>query len=588
MKAKSIIYIVLLMLSLVSCVEERYDFDKLDSKMEISTKLVGPIAYSKLSVIKIIDFLNLDSIGSLDFQREGDTMYLVKEDKQYLGNELVNQLKVLPSTLFDLRVPIALLTDLDATSAEIDHKINLIFQNINTNENERLDSILMGHSYIDVNISFPKRLIEGSHLKISFNEEELLLNPDLYPENAIDVQLADIYTTETSTYISEKIDIYGAMLRLKGENTISVSFVGEVFTDEEIDLDNIFEISLDCSNMRPHVTFMNIGNARDIVENEKEIDFDYAQDVYDIGMYLPFYDPEILMTCHNNIGVPARYYIDYVEGICTSTGEKETAEFGEDDYISLVLNAPLYDEIQGLSHKELLNFNVDNLTKQSQLILNRENGRTDKLFKIKVDKLRYKYRIRSEETDRSKVHFFFQDSDIELKEVTKLPLWFEGDRENLDKNFRITRQDTVDVDLSSLILEGLSAVKENSIGILKFYYKNHLQLAVDAKVKFLDENNQEIMQSSYSDFLIESAEVDGLGNVIRETEPKEMLLIPIYDEDLEDFLNKKVKMVFDYTLRNEKQKNIFLKASDWLEMKVMFHLDADLVIDPKNKYLIEF
>jgi hypothetical protein len=286
--------------------------------------------------------------------------------------------------------------------------------------------------------------------------------------------------------------------------------------------------------------------------------------------------------------VPARYYIDYVEGICTSTGEKETAEFGEDDYISLVLNAPLYDEIQGLSHKELLNFNVDNLTKQSQLILNRENGRTDKLFKIKVDKLRYKYRIRSEETDRSKVHFFFQDSDIELKEVTKLPLWFEGDRENLDKNFRITRQDTVDVDLSSLILEGLSAVKENSIGILKFYYKNHLQLAVDAKVKFLDENNQEIMQSSYSDFLIESAEVDGLGNVIRETEPKEMLLIPIYDEDLEDFLNKKVKMVFDYTLRNEKQKNIFLKASDWLEMKVMFHLDADLVIDPKNKYLIEF
>jgi hypothetical protein len=115
-----------------------------------------------------------------------------------------------------------------------------------------------------------------------------------------------------------------------------------------------------------------------------------------------------------------------------------------------------------------------------------------------------------------------------------------------------------------------------------------LQLAVDAKVKFLDENNQEIMQSSYSDFLIESAEVDALGNVIRETEPKEMLLIPIYDEDLQDFLNKKVKMVFDYTLRNEKQKNIFLKASDWLEIKVMFHLDSDLVIDPNNKYLIEF
>lgn len=588
MNTKSLIYTLLLMLGLVSCVDDKYDFDKLDTRMELSTKLVGPVAYSKLSVIKIIDFLNLDSIGALDFQREGDTMYLVKEDQQYLGNELIDQLKVLPSTLFDLQVPIALLTDIDATSAEIDHNLDLRFPNINTNENERLDSILMGHSYIDVNILFPKRLKEGSHLKISFNEEELLLNPELYPENAIDVQLANMDTTFTSTFISEKIDIYGAMLRLRGEDKITISFKGEVFTDEEIDLDNIFEISLDCSHMRPHVTFMNIGNARDIVENEKEIDFDYALDVYNIGMHLPFYDPEILMTCHNNIGVPARYYIDYVEGICTSTGEIERAEFGEEDYTSLVLNAPLYEEIQGLSHKELLNFDVDNLTKQSQLILNRENGRTNRLFKIKVDKLRYKYRIRSEETDRNRVHFFFHDSDIELKEVTKLPLWFEGDKENIDKNFRWTRQDTVNVDLSSILLEGTSIVRENSLGILKFYYKNHLQLGVDANVKFLDENDQEIMQSSYSDFLIESAEVDALGNVIKETEPKEMLLLPLSDEDLQDFLNKKVKMVFEYTIRNEKQKNIFLKASDWLELKVMFHIDADIVIDPKNKYLIEF
>ena len=77
---------------------------------------------------------------------------------------------------------------------------------------------------------------------------------------------------------------------------------------------------------------MNIGNARDIVENVKEIDFDYANDIYEAGMNLPFYDPEILMTCLNNIGVPARYYIDYVEGISTSTGEVVKAKFGEDDF----------------------------------------------------------------------------------------------------------------------------------------------------------------------------------------------------------------------------------------------------------------
>jgi hypothetical protein len=334
--------------------------------------------------------------------------------------------------------------------------------------------------------------------------------------------------------------------------------------------------------MKPHVTFMNIGNARDIVENEKVLDFDYAKDLYEAGMSLPFYDPEILMTCDNNIGVPARYYIDYVEGICSTTGEVVRAKFGDVDYTSLVLNTPSYDEISGLTHEELLNYNVNNLTKHSQLILDRENGHTDRLFKIKVDKLRYKYRIRSVETDRNKVHFFFHDSDIETKEVTKLPLWFEGDAENLEKNFRLTRKDTINVDLGSMSLEGVSSVGEDSKGILKFYYKNHLPIAVIADIKFLDENNEEIMLASANEFVIKSGEVDELGNVIKETEPEESLMLVLPYADLQEFLTKKVKMVLDYKLENEKQKNIFLKSTDWLDLKVMFHIDATMVINPET------
>ncbi len=574
MKIKTLISLVLLLIGFVSCVDDKYNFDNLDPTMELDANLVGPLGYSSL---KIVDILNTDSLGELEIHINGDTMYLQMADSQYLGNELIDQLQVLPSTSFSLHVPVGLLSLLEPTEAEINYDLELKFPNINTNENERLDSILMGESNIDVLINFPKKMKKGSHVKLTFNEDELYLNPDLYPDNTIEIDLENI--DEEHPMIDTHINLYGAMLRLSGQDKIHINFTGYVSTDKDMDISNVFDITLDCTHMKPHITFMNIGNARDIVENVKEIDFDYANDIYDAGMNLPFYDPEILMTCLNNIGVPARYYIDYVEGISTSTGEVVKAKFGEDDFTSIVLNTPSYDEIKDLTHEELLNFNTNQLTKFSELLLNREYGHTDRLFKIKVDKLRYKYRIRSEETDRSKVHFFFYDSDIETKEITKLPLWFEGDEENPDKNFRLSRKDTVDLNIEALSLQG-ATITEETKGILKFNYKNHLPLGVDAKVKFIDKDGNEIILSSEKEFLIESAEVDEYGNVIKEKEPKEMLMLVLTYSDMEKIFSDEVRVVLDYKLENENHKNIFLKSTDWLDLKIMFHIDGSIILNP--------
>ena len=577
MKIKSLFFVVLLIMGLVSCIDDKYDLGNLDPAMEFSTELVGPLAYSSLD---IIDVLDVDSLGELEINIKGDTMFLVKRDSQYLGNDLIDQLQVLPSTTFNLQVPIGLLSLIEPTEAGIDHDIKLEFPNINTNENERLDSILMGESNIDVRINFPKKMKEGSYLKLTFNKDELYLNPEMYPENAIEIDLENI--NELHPLIETNINLYGAVLRFSGRDYININFSGYVNTDREMDISNVFEVTLDCSHMKPHITFINIGNARDIVTKEKTIDFDFAQDVYNAGMNLPFYDPEILMTCHNNIGVPARYYIDYVEGISSTTGEVVRAKFGEEDSTSVVLATPSYEEIEGLSHSELLNYNVKNLTKYSQLILDRENGHTDRLFKIKVDKLRYKYRIRSVETDRSKVHFFFHDSDIETKEITTLPLWFEGDVENPEKNFRLTRKDSLSLDFGQLSFLGETVPDNNSNLVLKFYYKNHLPLGVKAKLKFIDDQGNDVIISSAKEYVIDAAEVDNLGNVIKESEPKEMLMVVIANSDLRKILSQDVKAIFEYTLENEKHKNVFLKTTDWLDLKIMFHTKATSIYDPSN------
>lgn len=576
MKVKTLFCIVLILIGLISCVDDKYDLDNLDTTMKLNTELVGPLAYSKLN---ILDVLNVDSLGELEININGDTMYLVKRDSQYLGNDLIDQLQVLPSEEFNMQVPVGILSMTHPTEAEVNEDVRLDFLNINTNENERLDSILMDDSNIDVEIYFPKKMKEGSYLKITFKEEELLLNPEIYPDNSIVVDLENI--DEEHSLVETYINLYGAMLRFNGNNSININFTGYVSTDSDMEVSNVFQITLDCSHMKPRITFINIGNARDLVVKEKEIDFDYAQDVYASGLNLPFYDPEIFMTCHNNIGVPARYTIEYVEGISSSTGQTVRADFNGSESVSYVLNTPNYDEISDLSHQELLGYDVSQLTKYTELILDRENGRTDKLFKIKVDKLRYKYHIRSEETDRSKVHFFFHDSDIETKEITKLPLWFEGNTEDPDNNFRLTRKDTVALSFSSLSILEDATVAEGSKAILKFYYKNHLPLDVEAKLKFIDSEDNEIILTVSKEYVIKSGEVDEFGNVIKESEPEEMLMLPLSYKDLQQVLSKQVRVAFEYKLENKEHKNVFLKSTDWLDLKIMFHTTLSATLDPK-------
>ena len=576
MKVKTLFCIVLILIGLISCIDDKYDLDNLDTTMKLNTELVGPLAYSKLN---IVDVLNVDSLGELEININGDTMYLVKRDSQYLGNDLIDQLQVLPSEEFNMQVPVGILSMTHPTEAEVNENVRLDFQNINTNENERLDSILMDESNIDVEIYFPKKMKEGSYLKITFKEEELLLNPEIYPDNSIVVDLENI--DEEHPLVETYINLYGAMLRFNGNNSININFTGYVSTDSDMEVSNVFQITLDCSHIKPRITFINIGNARDLVVKEKEIDFDYAQDVYASGLNLPFYDPEIFMTCHNNIGVPARYTIEYVEGISSSTGQTVRADFNGSESVSYVLNTPNYDEISDLSHQELLGYDVSQLTKYTELILDRENGRTDKLFKIKVDKLRYKYHIRSEETDRSKVHFFFHDSDIETKEITKLPLWFEGNTEDPDNNFRLTRKDTVALSFSSLSILEDATVAEGSKAILKFYYKNHLPLDVEAKLKFIDSEDNEIILTVSKEYVIKSGEVDEFGNVIKESEPEEMLMLPLSYKDLQQVLSKQVRVAFEYKLENKEHKNVFLKSTDWLDLKIMFHTTLSATLDPK-------
>ena len=59
-----------------------------------------------------------------------------------------------------------------------------------------------------------------------------------------------------------------------------------------------------------------------------------------------------------------------------------------------------------------------------------------------------------------------------------------------------------------------------------------------------------------------------------------MLMLVLTYSDMEKIFSDEVRVVLDYKLENENHKNIFLKSTDWLDLKIMFHIDGSIILNP--------
>ena len=554
---------------LAACVDNQYNFSNLDSTVKVESELVAPLAYSRL---KINDLLS-DSLGAMKLVVEEDEMYLLYVDSQYMGNELIDQLKVIPRGSFDFQLSAGVeVPGLMITSGEIEQDYSIEFSNLNTNENERLDSILFDHCEAKILIDVTMPLADDSYIDFEFPKEVIVLDKEVYPNNTVRVPITEQHTEAS-------LQLYKAMLHLNGQNKMTFHVHGYIHATEPFASGDKIDVVVDLEHLVPYLTYMNIGTARDIYEGEKIIDFNYTSDFQKEDAFSPFYDPQIEMSCINNIGVPVRYYIDYVEAIDTRTGEKVRADFGgpDPDTTSMVVKTPSYDAIKGLSHDELMNFDLSSIFCQSDTVFSREFGHTDRLFKINPNKLRYHYRIRSIDNNKDNVHYFFQKSDMELKENTKLPLWFEG-AENPDKNFHITRLDTVSFMDEPADVDFINLTPETEC-VLELSYTNFLPIGVQGTLSYLGYDDQPVMPEANQSFKIVAGQVDADGYVQESTIQENAIRIRYqYNEALRLF--KEVKsLVITYKLANDEKKTVRLRTSDWLELKANIYLNGGLVVN---------
>lgn len=568
--------LIIAALAVTSCVNKEYTLlGDIDTTIGSEMTLVGPIGHTKTKLFEVLP----DSFHSFAFKYDGEDVYLSKQDSEYVGNEIIGRLKMLPKGTFDVEAKLNINPD-DDKRGTFDETYEFVFDDINKDPNERLDSILLKNGNnipLHVTSDCGGKMLEGSYAELSFERSEAVMNPDLYPDNKQRVSMK-------GAPVDVNLDMGNAMIKISGRKGFTIRVSGEVVADGPIPANAHVFVNVNMNGLTPRLTYGYIGPDHVLYEETERIKFSYTKDLEDDSYFLPFYNPQIFLRGRNTIGIPAGYQLDYVKLENTKTGEEVYADFNGSQSTSFTLNYPGINDIKGLTFNQLQSLDTKTLLKATDFELNREYGHTDRLFQIKGDYLEYHYKIKALNTDGKGVSYFFDDSDIDMIFDTKLVCKFAGNKDNADKNFYIDRFDTLKINFDDLRVGDTGGVTLNDgvMARIKIRFVNHLPVDANGEYWFYDENFKEIMPELKGQLTIPAAPSDANGLVTADSENTFAYIKLTYKQWTE--LNDKCKgIIFKYKVINKNLKDIWFKRNDWLEATADLWAKGYVTFNANNK-----
>lgn len=545
-------------IALTSCVNKDYKLlDKIDLNIGAEMSILGPGAHSNIKLYEPLP----DSLNSFRFRVEGDEVYFSKTDTQHIGNDIIEHLKMCPQGEFTHTSTIERY-DEDPRKGIVDDDLEYEFPDINTNPEERLDSILVKDNQIlEVFISSTIQPKSGSYLELTGDLDKISLNPELYPDNKIRFDI------DESTK-SVKIDISRAMIRFEGGKKFNFHVDGVFYTSNDITPGSTVTFDTSIKDLKPRCTFGYIGPDIIMYETTKTVNFGYIDDLQGDNLFLPFYNPIIKVISNNSIGIPAEYEIDYVKLYNSETGEAVYAEFNGSYSTKFVLNYPTPSEIEGLSRAQLISLDVKSIEKNTSFVLDREYGHTDRMFQIRGDKLEYHYRIRPLHIAGKNIAYFFDESCMDLMMDAEFNARFAGNPDDPDKNFYISRTDSIKINFQGIKIDeekiGLK-LGDDLIARVKIDFVNHLPVDGVAEYSFYDTLQHVILPEKAGTVVLSAAPSDKYGAVVAPSVEQNVYVKLNYAE-FKQLTDKGGGMVVNYRVENKELKDIWLKSNDWIDL----------------------
>lgn len=571
---RSSFVVLIISVILSACVNKDYKvLGDVDWTVGAEMSILGPAAHTRIKLFEPLP----ETFNSFKFRVDGDEVYLSKQDTQKLGNEITGHLKMYPMGVFVNEAEVTVDAS-DVYKGSIDEVFEYDFSDINTNPNERLDSIMYkdGQELV-IDISSPVSFSYGSYLIIEGDDKGIGLDPDKYPGNRIRYDIGGV------TQI--KLDLSRAMVRLNGGHTLKYRLVGNVQSATPIGQDTKVKFITDFNNLQPRVTFGYLGPQRVIYEKTKRIAFAYTRDLEGTDFFLPFYNPVIYLNGVNSIGIPAEYEIDYVGLVYGPKEDRDTvfADFNGSKGTKFILNYPTPSEIEGLSRENLINFNTPAIEKLTQFRLDRDFGHTERLFQVNGDTLVYHYRIRPIEVQGKNVAYFFDDSKIDIYTDAQMNMRFEGNPDNPEQNFFIDRFDTVKVDFKGISIEDSKvSLSDETIARIKHDFINHLPVDGVCDYWLIDKNKQTILPSKAGSVTINAAPSNSDGVVTADAAEVNAYIKFNYDE-FKTMTQEGDAIVLKYRVANKDLKNVWFKSNDWIDATAEVWAKGFIIYDPSKK-----
>ncbi len=543
-----------------ACVNKEYTVKgPIDYSVGADMTIIGPVGHTKVKLYEPLP----ENFNSFKFKVKDDEIYLCKQDTQHLGNDIIESLKMFIKGDFSFPLDINVNPQSKYIGA-FEKILEFEFPDLNTNPNERLDSMLFNDGqYMTVSLTMPVSVTDGSYIDLVCNYDEFDINSRIYPNNTAHFNL-------NGTFTEVKFDLSRSKIKLHGGNKFYITAKGFLVSNSEIPvgLDATFKLKIE--KQIPRITYGYLGPDRVIYETTKKIAFSYTKDLTNTDFFLPFYNPVIYLHGLNSIGIPAKYELDYVKmlGVDPDTQQRTfvTADFNGQSGTEFVLNYPTPAEIKGLNTDQLIDLNTTSIIKTTDFKLDKDFGHTDRLFQIKGDSLEYHYKIRPIDVQGENIAYFFDDSQIDIIIDAELMCKFKGNKDNPNKNFYIERRDTVKFDLSKASLDSTAInLNDDFAARVRISLINHLPVGGVAEYNLLSKDLKSgILPQKNGSLTLKEAPIDSEGRVTADAPNVDAYVKFTYDE-YKELVKTGGGMQIVYRVDNKSYSDIWFKSNDWID-----------------------
>jgi hypothetical protein len=436
------------------CMQDEYDFNKLDDEMEITAGFLAPVAYGSLNLQDIISEFDSSSFISTD----ADGLLLITyEDSlfSYIADDLLN----IPSQdfiEFFIESDFTILPGFpgwntgDTLTILRSQKFPFTFS-----QGEKLDSMILDQGNMVFNVTS-----EFQH-----TGNIVITCPNIRLDNVPFERTILIDDASGGFSFNSSFPLDGYTIYLNGSIGTDTMFLPVNFKVELISSGDAItageEIAVTATieNMNFDAIFGYIGDY-ELLTQTGEVDLGFFENTLD--GYIYFENPQINFNIKNSYGVPAAVTISRFVGFKNDI-----------DSIQMIFDSTI--DTFGYAYPSLADYIANDIYKDTTISINGTNSNVSDFLSFLPSKLEYSLGAKSNpEGPSGSYNFVSDDSKIDVGFEFILPLWFKAD------NFAL--EDTIDLDLMDIDQDANFIEKVNIL----LEVSNGLPLEIDFQVYFLD------------------------------------------------------------------------------------------------------